>query len=154
MAAGFGVYENYIRSRPPSFIINTVDASIRAYVSEEGWAGWSKRFECLNKCLENEATVALDVGALFWATQPKQSQLDFWDLSSSSAFPSGTDRLLCAKCGKWVPLVSFSAHLNTQQLLLACSSQRSNLWQIEDSTRTCQRMSATFLSNDAFCVET
>jgi len=154
MSSNSSRYGAYVQNRPPSFIVNTVDASIREYVSEEGWVAWSKRFRCLNWSLENEATLALDIGGLFWSTQTKQDQLHFWDLSSSTEFPSGTDRLFCGKCGKWIPLEDFASHLNTQQLLEAKAARDFSGWQIDDSTPLCQSVSATSLSNAEFLLET
>ena len=115
---------------------------------------WSKRFQCLNWSLESEAALALDIGGLFWSTQTKLDQLNFWDLSSSTEFPSGTDRLFCGKCGRWIQLADFASHLNTQQLLEARTARDFSGWQIDDSTSLCQKVSATSLSNAEFLLET
>ena len=106
-SAGSG-YHAYLRAQPPAFIINALDSSVREYVEREGWEDWTKRLRCLNWCLEQKPTLCLDIGVMFWATQRKQEQLDFWNLSAAPVLPLDSNLLVCGKCGKWIPFEAFN----------------------------------------------
>ena len=145
-------HRSYLLNTPTSFVLNSVDTSVQEYIAQEGFGALSRRYRCLLECMEAEPELSIDLATIFWATQHKQEQLDFWNLSATFRLSSNQNRLLCAKCGKWILAHDFPAHLNTEQLIAVSRSPPG--WELEDASPGRRRSGGVNLSNDKFLFTT
>ena len=146
------VHRHYLLTPPTQFVLNSVDTAVQQYIAHQGIGERFHRYRCLIDCMTAEPKRSLDLATLFWATQCKQAQLDYWCLAASTHLTSSQNRLLCAKCGKWILVHDFLAHLNYEQLVAVFRDPPG--LDLEDASPECRRAGGMDLSDNELLLTT
>ena len=116
--------------------------SVRQYIEYERWdrsvdfSFETPRHRALRHCWNWCETACLNLTALYWATQCKCHQLAFRRYDRSELDGNPEQKLLCAKCGHWVPAQSLHLHLPLAELQQLRAHPEA--WNIQDQTPTCK----------------